>query len=180
MDKVMRPAGFEPATYGSGGRAVCQIYGYFSHAVRFLGKVSPLVLVVAALASACSSPSNSPLAPTATSAVSTTLDLDYAINVPDLLTEQALAAAHPDGVRVSPVAAQTTWNYTSTYGSPNAYWGPLAPADGTFILTGVAIAPPAVAQEASFLGSEWPALYGNSQQRYAWVGRFVYAIPRSR
>jgi hypothetical protein len=132
--------------------------------------------------------SNSPTAPTAApvpvptigDAASTTSDLSYAINIPDAAVAQQLIAAYPHGVRVGPIAAQTTWNETLAYGAANVYYGPTAPPTGLYAWTGIVVAPLAVAGVDTFWASDWPDQYGQPlgnvalDVRYIWVGRFVY------
>lgn len=115
--------------------------------------------------------------------------ITYAINVPERMTAQTLITRYPDGVRMSPIWAQLTWDFRDAYqGTPNVYYGPLAPPIGDpYILTGIVIAPAQVAGQTTFTAREWPDEYGRPFQDapahtvFAWVGRFVYtpAGPRS-
>ena len=134
-----------------------------------------VVVTAAVISTACAG--TSPIAPTiAASPVPVVHDLGYAINVPEPILAQQLLTAHPDGVRIAPIAAQLAWNYTAAYGgSPNVYLGPIGQATN-YLGASIVIAPAQVAGEAVFDGAEWPPAF-TAGEKYAWVGRFVYTAP---
>jgi hypothetical protein len=107
--------------------------------------------------------------------------LTYAINLPDPYEVAALAGQYPDGVRLSPVAAQAQYDRTAAYGgTPNVYAGP-GPVYGQYQNVGIVIAPYAVASQPAFRADEWPDEYGrplgnvSPETLYVWVGRFATA-----
>jgi hypothetical protein len=132
----------------------------------------------------CSSPTH----PTTTARSSveplrTPITITYAINIPYADAAHALEAQHPDGVNLSPVQAQETFNFTDAYhGTPNVYYGPLAPPVGRYVFVGIVVAPRAVAERQQFLQREWPDGCGRQYPGdtvCAWLGRFAYAAPGS-
>ena len=131
------------------------------------------ILALAALASvACG---QNPAAPSAKAPP--IYDLDYAINVPDIAVAYLFQQQYPNGVRVPPIQAQLTWNYTAAYGgSPNVYYGPLGGDAAQYASASIIIAPVEVANEETFYASDWPVMAAGvpAGTRYQWVGRFVY------
>ena len=108
----------------------------------------------------------SPAAPTLPSP---TADIAYDINIFNQQTYQGDVAAYPNGVRMGPIRAGLTFPESFVY------WGIAAPPPGAVINAGVVIAPVSVAQEDTFLGTEWPSLYRDeATTRFIWVGHFVY------
>lgn len=137
------------------------------------------IVAVIALLSACSSKGNA-LAPTPIEQAPNVIT--YAINIPDAHLAQQLTAQFPKGITIPPIVAQVEYDYTSTYGVSNVYYGPQGPnltANGTspFNGTGIVVAPASVADEMIFTGSEWPVVAAGLplSTRFTWVGRFVYA-----
>lgn len=128
---------------------------------------------VALLAVGCAS---SPAGPTALPAPVAALQMDYDINIPDLLALQGLKAQYPQGVHVPPAAAQARWDYTAAYGgSPNVYLGPVSGPCQQYYNTGIVIAPVKVAQLPTFTAEDWPGIGLEPGRVYEWVGRFTFA-----
>jgi hypothetical protein len=104
--------------------------------VKQLMCVAALLLTIG-----CSSPTH----PTTTARSSveplrTPITITYAINIPYADAAHALEAQHPDGVNLSPVQAQETFNFTDAYhGTPNVYYGPLAPPVGRYVFVGIVV-----------------------------------------
>lgn len=122
--------------------------------------------------------SHGALEPTAPEKPKAQLEMSYAINVPVLADLQAFRGQFPDGVHLSPVAAQGRWDYTNAYGgTPNAYYGATAPPCPNFFNTGIIIAPYAAASKDLFTAADWPGIGLEAGLTYAWVGRFTYSIP---
>lgn len=138
------------------------------------------VVLVALLASACSQ-SSSPTAPAPVPAAHAAATvLQYDINVPNPITVQELQTQFPNGVSVSPIAAQLEWNFTCEYaGSPNVYFGPTPPPAGMYGGAGIVVAPTSVANELTFTAAEWPqiAVGMPPTATFTWLGRFVLATP---
>lgn len=133
-----------------------------------------ILLLLAVAATACAGPA--PLAPARANGPDV-IDITYAINIPNPVTVQALVAQFPNGVRTPPTEAQRVWNYTANYGgTPNVYFGAMAPPLGTYVGVGIVVAPLAIASKEHFQASEWPDAYGQSRPNtaYEWLGRFVY------
>lgn len=117
-----------------------------------------------------------PSAPSHSSTVRVSHELNYDINVPDPVLAQTLQTQLPAPVHVPPIQAQTTWNFTAAYGAANVYYGPSAPPQGVYRGVGIVVAPLAVAGKETFLGFEWPQVTGGypSTDEWVWAGRFVY------
>lgn len=138
-----------------------------------------IVSAIALLSLACGSTKGTALAPTPIEP--TPIVITYAINIPDAQLVRELLTDHPNGVAMSPIQAQVTWDYTSFYGVANVYYGPNAPnltAAGTspFSGTGIVVAPISVANTMRFTGAEWPVVAGGLplSTTFTWLGRFVY------
>ena len=115
---------------------------------------------------------------TAPSPVVTPQSITYAINIPDPIKARALVDAYPNGVLEAPRQAQNDWNYTATYlGSPNVYYGELAPPNCTYPGVGIVVAPQAVASVETFTSLDWPNIGLEPNVTYQWLGRFVYTAP---
>lgn len=137
-------------------------------------------LALAVVVSACGASTADPVAPTRTVAVKHTIAYD--INVPDAALAQQLQTQLPSPVLVSPIQAQTTWNFTAAYGAANVYYGPTAPPVGMYDGVGIVVAPVAVAGKATFFGFDWPGVTSGypSTDEWQWTGRFVYTPARGR
>ena len=104
--------------------------------------------------------------------------ITYAINIPDPIKARALVGAYPNGVLEAPRQAQNDWNYTATYlGSPNVYYGELAPPNCTYPGVGIVVAPQAVASVETFTSLDWPGIGLEPGITYQWLGRFGYTAP---
>lgn len=102
----------------------------------------------------------------------------YAINVPDTQLAQTLRAYYPQGVHVSPIEAQAHFDYTATYGgTPNVYYGPVAPPCQSYVNTSIIIAPQGAAGKRTFTSVDWPGAHLDSGVTYEWVGGFEVAYP---
>lgn len=136
------------------------------------GKYSLVVCLFVTLLSACSSsaPTGPTLLPKPAPAIR---EIGFDINIPDLFVLASLKRTYPDGVRMSPVAAQRQFDYTAAYkGSPNVYYGEIAP-HCEYIYVGIVVAPLHVATLDTFTASDWPGVL-EAGFTYAWVGRFTY------
>lgn len=135
-----------------------------------------MIIAAALLAVGCGN--STPLAPTTTVTPTTTVqDITYTINVPSLGLTQQLLTAYPDGVYLSPIAAQAAYNYSDAYqGTPNVYAGEVWRSE--YYLTGIVIAPIAVASLPHFPASMWPDNFGlyPTGVEYRWLGRFAYTL----
>lgn len=143
--------------------------------------ISTAAFVAAIISTACSGntlsgPTAAPAAKQAAAVVMT-----YAINVPETIWTQELQTAHPNGVALSPIAAQIQWDFSCEYaGAANVYYGPTAPPGaGAYAGTSIVIAPATVADELTFTAAEWPVLAAAypAGTTFTWLGHFVYAAP---
>ena len=138
-------------------------------------KIAALILaLLGAMAAACN---GAPTSPSLAQPVTATLG--YTINVPNVATAAALRNEFPQGIALAPIAAQARFDYTSAYhGSPNVYYGATAPDPSIYHLTGIVVAPYAVANQAEFFGREWASAGLDALTLYRWVGTFEYAEAR--
>ena len=103
--------------------------------------------------------------------------ITYAINIPDPIKARTLEDTYPNGILESPLQAQHDFDYTATYlGSPNVYYGELAPPNCTYQGVGIVVAPHGVAGMETFTQLDWPGI-GLEPGFYRWLGRFVYTAP---
>jgi hypothetical protein len=143
-----------------------------SRAPRLLALILPLGLAACSGSPAAPTPARVPPAAGPTLATFT-----YTINIPDRALTQQLLTAYPTGRLLSPVAAQAAYDFTEIcHGYPNVYYGALAPADGSYYMGAIVVAPYAVASVETFPASAWPNEYGQfaANTTYQWLGRFVY------
>lgn len=131
-----------------------------------------LALVVVLVLTGCSGP----LAPTAVTPA--LRSMAYAINIPDTGAVQSLNARYPEGVSLAPLEAQRQWDYTLAYGgTPNVYWGPVAPPCQNYFNTSVVIAPAGVAGVRTFTALDWPGAHLDAGVTYEWRGYFTVSYP---
>lgn len=102
--------------------------------------------------------------------------LQYDINVPTMTLTQELEREFPGGVYLSPIRAQLTWDFSADYhGSPNVYFGPVAPPPHIYLSgASVVVAPAQVASKETFAAYEWPDVLGTSSETWKWWGHFVH------
>ncbi|HYM22016.1 MAG TPA: hypothetical protein VEU08_02370 [Vicinamibacterales bacterium] len=128
-------------------------------------------LLVGLLLGACAACAPASLSPSPTPAADVVV-IQYAINVPAGVIETALNGEFPRGVSVAPVDAQRRWDFTSTYGAPNVYWGVQAPPIGTYNDVAIVVAPLAAASKLTFTKSDWPNVCAAT---CTWLGHFETA-----
>lgn len=136
------------------------------------------LLALLTLVTACGS--SNPVAPTPPAAAAHTITLQYDINIPVPILVQQLQTQFPNGVAVSPIAAQAQWDFRCLYsGSANVYYGPEPPPQGMYQGVGLVIAPADVAGMLTFPATMWPqiAVGEPAGTTYTWLGKFVYASP---
>lgn len=139
-----------------------------------------LTLVVLSLSFvSCGAQNQSIASPTPPAVKQAVQVIQYAINVPEAIWTQELQTFHPDGVQLSPIEAQLQWDFSCEYaGAPNVYFGPTAPPNqDAYSFTGIVVAPATVAGELNFTGAEWPQIASSPDERFTWLGRFVYVVP---
>lgn len=120
----------------------------------------------------CTSGPASPTPETPPKAIRT---VGYDINIPYVAVVMVYRMAYPDGFRGTPLEAQTRFDYTSAYhGSPNVYYGEIAPGVCQYQMTGILVAPQTVAGMVQFTSKDWPVL--EPGYTYTWRGNFVVAL----
>lgn len=104
-------------------------------------------------------------------------EMDYDINVPSPQLANQFRNQYPNGVRVGPIEAQSTWDYSNEYGgSPNVYFGETSPDQLNYQFTGIVVAPFTAASKNRFTWRDWPSLHGLERDvTYVWVGRFTFS-----
>jgi hypothetical protein len=129
-----------------------------------------LILSIAMLCGACASAPAHP-APVPDAAP---VAIQYAINIPSAVIANQLNGQYPNGVTLSPIEAQRKFDFTSTYHTPNVYYGIQAPPPGAYIGVGIVVAPLLAASKATFTSADWPGICAST---CTWLGRFAYAQP---
>lgn len=101
--------------------------------------------------------------------------ITYAINLPSFQEVEGLRSRYPEGISLPPVVAQSTWDRTASYGgSPNVYFGPLAPTcPFQYQRVGIVVAPVGAASSLFFTAKDWPGPL-EAGVTYTWLGRFEY------
>jgi hypothetical protein len=131
------------------------------------------VIVIALSTAACAV---QPTGPSEIKKAPAIVEMAYAINVPVLADLQVYRSQFPGGVRLSPIAAQSRWDYTRAYGgSPNVYYGNTAPKCQNYFWTSIVIAPYGAASKDAFTSVDWPNAGLDQGVTYAWSGYFTYS-----
>lgn len=134
-----------------------------------------LAVVAAVSMAACAGSGNNLAGPSTVSVAKQVRPMAFDINIPDPALAVRLRGQYPDGVQMSPLQAQRTWDYTSAYGgSPNVYFGETSPKC-EYIRAGIVVAPRAVAGADTFTSLDWPGIGLVPGDTYRWVGRFAFA-----
>jgi hypothetical protein len=134
-------------------------------------------LIVASLNIACAGGSTS-ASPIPTASPRAITQMSFAINVPEVALVNEMNNQNPNGVKMSPVEAQSRWDYTSYYnGSPNVYLGEVGPAvQASYGGVGIVVAPYAIASRGTFNCSELSStMYPDPKEVCEWVGHFAFA-----
>lgn len=136
-----------------------------------------MVLAVATVGimAGCTSSKQGLMGPSTVAVAGQTRFMSFDINIPDPGLAVRLRGQYPDGVQMSPMSAQRTWDYTKEYGgSPNVYFGETSPKC-EYIRAGIVVAPRAVAAVDTFTSLDWPGIGLVPGDTYRWLGRFAYA-----
>lgn len=121
--------------------------------------------------------SRGPVAPTP--ATPTIERITYTINVPLPELYRTLADSAPHGILLNPIEAQARYDFSAAYGgSPNVYYGELAPPVGQYQNAAILVAPRSAASKDTFTSADWPGLVAlRPGVTYGWIGFFEYTQP---
>lgn len=100
----------------------------------------------------------------------------YDINVPSPIIAQVENTTFPNGVKMPPAQAQSSFDYRPDYGgTANVYYGPIGPPAWLYTGVGIVIAPTAVSVLEDFPSAMWTGGCGPTPAMCHWIGRFTYA-----